>query len=68
MQQRRATLEAEINKAETEIAQYERELATFSSAEESLRLSQLLAERRSEAERAMAEWESVSQALEEATL
>ena len=65
MQQQLATLEKDIGKAEAEIAHFERELATFTSAEESLRVSNLLATRRSDAERYLAEWETVSQALEE---
>ncbi len=60
-------LEGDIGNAESEIAHYERELATFKNAEESLRLSNLLAGRRSDAERYLAEWEFVSQALEETT-
>ena len=65
MQDRRTKLEEQISKAESEIAHFEAELATFKNAEESLRLTNLLAARRSDAERYLAEWESVSQALEE---
>ena len=65
MQEQRAKLEADIGNAESEIADYESELATFKNAEESLRLTNLLASRRSDAERFLTEWESVSQAIEE---
>jgi ATP-binding cassette subfamily F protein 3 len=67
MQEQRSKLESQIGKAESEIAHFESELATFKNAEESLRLSNLLAERRSDAEKYLTEWESVSQALEEST-
>ena len=67
MKQQLAKLEADISTAESEITHYEGELATFTSAEESLRLSTLLTARRSDAERFLADWETVSQALEETT-
>ena len=65
MKEQLAKLETEIGKAEADVAHYERELATFTNAEESLRLTSLLADRRSDAERFLSEWESISQALEE---
>ena len=65
MKEQLAQLESDIGSAESEIAHYEGELATFTNAEESLRLSNLLATRRSDAERYLAQWETVSQALEE---
>ena len=65
MKEQRAKLETQISQAESEIAHFERDLATFKNAEESLRLTNLLSERRSDAERYLAEWESVSKAIEE---
>lgn len=63
----RKKLEVDIAAAEAEIAHCEKELANFSSAAESQRLSTLLNDRRSDAERLMAQWEAVSQSIEEAT-
>jgi ATP-binding cassette, subfamily F, member 3 len=65
MEDQRRQLEADLAQAEADIAHCERELATFTSTEESTRLSNLLARRRSDADRFMTEWESVSQALEQ---
>ncbi|HEY3741291.1 MAG TPA: ABC-F family ATP-binding cassette domain-containing protein [Bryobacteraceae bacterium] len=65
MKAQRAKLEEQISKTESEIAEFERELGTFKSADENLRLTNLLTERRTAAERYLTEWESVSQALEE---
>jgi ATP-binding cassette, subfamily F, member 3 len=65
MQDRLKTVEAEMAKAEAEIAQCESELAVFKSAEESLRLSNRVAELRAQADKAMQEWEELSLALEE---
>ena len=65
MEEQRKQLEAELAKAEADIAHCEKELATFASADESVRLSAMLDQRRSDAERMMVEWESVSEALEQ---
>jgi ATP-binding cassette subfamily F protein 3 len=66
LKQRCAGLEAEIARAEAEIAGCEAELADFKSAEETMRLSGLLEQRRADLERLMAEWEQVSAAVETA--
>ena len=65
MQDRCQALETQINELEEEIAQTERELAVFTSAEQSVKLSEALEQRRSDLEKRMAEWEELSQALEE---
>jgi hypothetical protein len=51
---------------ENGIAECERELQSYVSAEETARWTELLAARRAELEGLMSEWEEVSQVLEEA--
>jgi ATP-binding cassette subfamily F protein 3 len=64
MEQKRGRLEAEIARAEAEIADAEQRLLVFQSAEETIRLTQLLDDRRQQLTTIMAEWEQVSQELE----
>ncbi|HEV2114996.1 MAG TPA: ABC-F family ATP-binding cassette domain-containing protein [Terriglobales bacterium] len=67
MEQRRNQLETDIASAESDIAACEQALQVFVSAEESLRQTNLLEQRRRELAEMMAKWEKVSQALEAAT-
>jgi ATP-binding cassette subfamily F protein 3 len=64
MKQRRRAIEDEVTRLEVEIADYERELAHFTSAEETQRISDLLNARRADLESLLAEWEGVAQAIE----
>jgi ATP-binding cassette subfamily F protein 3 len=64
MQDRRAALEAEVGKAETEIAELEASLANFVSVEETVRLNDLLTARRAALEKMVADWEAVVQSIE----
>jgi hypothetical protein len=64
MQDRRAALEAEVGKAETEIAELETSLANFVSVEETVRLNDFLTARRAALEKMVAEWENVVQSIE----
>jgi len=64
MRERCKELEGQIAEAESEIAHYERELANFVSAEETIRLSALLDNKRSDLTALLAEWEDVSQVVE----
>ena len=64
MKQRRRAIEDEVTRLEVEIADYERELAHFTSAEETQRVSDLLNARRTDLESLLAEWEGVAQAIE----
>jgi len=64
MQDRRAVLEAEVSKAETEIAELEAALGNFVSVEETVRLNDLLTARRAALEKMVAEWEAVVQSME----
>jgi ATP-binding cassette, subfamily F, member 3 len=64
MQERRQELEQQVANLETEIASYETELANFVSPEETVRVSNLLDQRRSELSKLLAEWEQVSQTVE----
>ncbi len=66
MQERHQQVEQGIATLENGIAECERELQSFVSAEETARWTELLAKRRSELEALMGEWESLSQELEEA--
>jgi len=66
MQERHQQVEQGIVTLENGIAECERELQSFVSAEETARWTELLAKRRSELEALMGEWESLSQELEEA--
>ena len=64
MQERHHQVEEGIAGLEDGIAECERELQSFVSAEETARWTELLAKRRSELGPLMAEWEELSQALE----
>ncbi len=64
MQNRCQELEQEIAEAESGIAAYERELANFVSAEETVRVTNMLDKKRSELSELLAEWEQVSQLVE----
>lgn len=64
MEQRRGELEAEIARCESEVATYELEMANFKSAEESIRLSKLVEDRRGQLGEMMEDWEQLA-ALEE---
>ena len=65
-EERMRELEELVGRAESAIADCESALANFVSAEETRRQSDLLEQHRSELQTLMAEWEQVSQALEEA--
>jgi ATP-binding cassette, subfamily F, member 3 len=64
MQDRASQLEGRITELEQDIQQTEASLANYTSADESLRLSTLLDQQRSELEATMAEWEGVSHEIE----
>ncbi|HEX6895138.1 MAG TPA: ABC-F family ATP-binding cassette domain-containing protein [Bryobacteraceae bacterium] len=64
MRERCDELEQQIANAESEIAAVENELANYVSAEETLRLTKVLDQRRSTLTGLMKEWEQVSQTLE----
>ena len=64
MQDRCRELEREIADMETEIAGYETELANFVSPEETVRVSSLLDNRRTELSELLREWEQVSHVVE----
>jgi ATP-binding cassette subfamily F protein 3 len=64
MQDRAQELEDEITRLEEGIAECETALLTFVSADETKRLIQLQKSRKQELERAMAEWEELSAAIE----
>ena len=64
MKQRRRAIEDEVTRLEVEIADYENELAHFTSAEETQRITDLLNARRTDLESLLAEWEGVAQAIE----
>jgi ATP-binding cassette, subfamily F, member 3 len=66
MQERHQQVEQGIATLEDGVAECERELQSFVSADETQRWTELLATRREELEALMAEWESLSQELEEA--
>jgi len=66
MQSRHGQIEQNIAQLENGIAECERELQSFVSAEETQRWTDLLAKRRGELETLMSEWESLSQELERA--
>ena len=66
MQDRHEQIEQNIAQLEDGIAECERELQSFVSAEETARWTELLAKRRGELETLMGEWESLSQELEQA--
>ncbi|HLK19846.1 MAG TPA: ABC-F family ATP-binding cassette domain-containing protein [Bryobacteraceae bacterium] len=64
LQDRCQELEQQIERKESEIAGYEAELANYVSAEESLRVSNVLEKARTDLSRHLKEWEEVSQQLE----
>jgi ATP-binding cassette subfamily F protein 3 len=64
MRERCGELEQQIAGIEAEIAVSENELSTYVSAEETLRVTNLLEQRRSTLASLLKEWEQVSQALE----
>jgi ATP-binding cassette subfamily F protein 3 len=66
LQERLREVEQAVASLESEIAQHDAALAAFKSVEETLRLSEIVAERRKQLETRVAEWESVSAELEEA--
>ena len=63
LQQRCQDLEAEITRLETSIAETESALGSFSSAQETIRLTQLLETHRQDLATRLVEWEQVSAAL-----
>lgn len=65
MQKRLKEVEARMAVLEADVAKQEADLAVFKSAEESLRLSTLIAANRTELDTLMAEWEETSLALED---
>ena len=64
MKERRHAIEDEVSRVEGEIANYEKALANFTSAEKTMRTSELLGARRTDLEALMSEWEQVSQTVE----
>ena len=64
MKERRRAIEDEVTRLEVEIADYEAALANFKSAEESIRVSELLMARRTDLEALIAEWEQVAESIE----
>ena len=64
MQERHQQVEQGIAQLEHGIAECERELQSYVSAEETARWTELLAQRRSELEGLMGEWEILSQEME----
>src|SRR5271165_3456938 len=65
MKDRCGEIEELIARLEAEIAEYESELAEFVSAEQTLKTSMLMDQRRAELEKLMAEWEQLSKEVEE---
>ena len=66
MKERCSEIEEEITRIEAGIAECETALQTFVSAEETARVTELLALRKRQLEELLAEWEELSGALEEA--
>jgi ATP-binding cassette, subfamily F, member 3 len=64
MKERRRAIEDEVTRLEVEIADFEAALANFKSAEETIRLSELLTARRSDLNALLAEWEQVAELIE----
>ena len=67
IQERHQQVEQGIARLEDGIAECERELQSFVSAQETARWTELLAKRRAELETLMTEWEELSQSLEGAS-
>jgi ATP-binding cassette subfamily F protein 3 len=57
-------VEQEVASLESEIARHDAALADFKSVEETVRISEIVAERRKQLEARVAEWEEVSGELE----
>jgi ATP-binding cassette subfamily F protein 3 len=66
LKDRRELLEEEIARAEAEIRDYESELANFKSADETIRVNDLLVRRRADLDSLVREWEEVSSVIEAA--
>jgi len=64
MQERQGAIEEEVSKLEAEIADYEKELSSFVSVEETARVSGLLEARKGDLKRLLEEWEELGQLLE----
>ena len=64
MRERRDALEEEIVRCEAEISACEMDLASFKSAAESIRLTKLIDERRTQLSEMMKEWEQLALTLE----
>ncbi len=64
MKERLSEIEEEITKLEAGIAECEQALQTFTSAQETGRVTQLLETRRHDLESLMKEWEAISSAIE----
>ncbi|HKD90382.1 MAG TPA: ABC-F family ATP-binding cassette domain-containing protein [Terriglobales bacterium] len=67
LQERCASLEEQVARAEADVADCEAGLLKFVSSEETIRLTKLLAQRREDLTRLLAEWEQACLALEAAT-
>jgi ATP-binding cassette subfamily F protein 3 len=66
LQERCASLEEQVAKAEADIADCESALLNFVSSDETIRLTKFLTQRREELTQLLAEWEQASLALEAA--
>jgi ATP-binding cassette subfamily F protein 3 len=64
MKERRRAIEDEVTRLEVEIADYEAALASFKSAEETIRISELVTARRRDLNALMSEWEQVAEQIE----
>ena len=64
LKQRRREIEDEVTRLEVEIADYEQALVNYSSADETVRVNDLLNARRTDLLDLMAEWEDVAQTIE----
>jgi ATP-binding cassette subfamily F protein 3 len=65
LQERRQVIEETVAKLEAGIAEHERSLAVFKSAEETRRLMDSLQAERTELESLLAEWEDLSRTIDE---
>jgi hypothetical protein len=66
MQERCRELEEEVARLDAEVQECERALTVFVSAQETTRLTSLLAGHRRDLEERLAEWEEMSRVLESA--
>jgi ATP-binding cassette, subfamily F, member 3 len=64
LQDRMKAVEQQVAQLESEVAQHEAALADFKSMEETMRLTELVADRRKTLEARVAEWETLSTELE----